>query len=86
MQLAEAKETLIKEMTLTIPVKEITAEVVQNLTDVVKSSTGNILFRVKVVDPENEISLGLYSRTFRINLSSELIRFCEQGEYKFSLI
>ena len=86
MQLAEAQETLIKEMTLTLPVKEITAEVVHDLTNVIKNSAGNILFRVKVTDPENEVSLGLYSRSFRINLSADLIRFCEEGGYKFSLV
>ena len=86
MQLSEAQDTLIKEMTLTLPIKEITAEVVDDLSNIVKNSSGNIIFRVKVTDPENDVSLGMYSRTFRINLSSDLIRFCEDNDYKFSLM
>ena len=86
MQLSEAQETLIKEMTLTMPIREITAEVVEDLSAIIKDSKGKILFRIKVVDPESDISLGLYSKTFKINLSAELIRFCEESEFKYSLM
>ncbi|MCD8072055.1 MAG: DNA polymerase III subunit alpha, partial [Alistipes sp.] len=86
MQLSEAQETLVKELTLTIPVGEITAEVVEDLSTIVRDSKGNILFRVKVVDPETDVSVGLYSRTFKINLSAELINFCETGQYKYTLM
>ncbi|MCC8035499.1 MAG: DNA polymerase III subunit alpha [Rikenellaceae bacterium] len=86
MQLSEAQETLIKEMTLTIPLQEITAQVVEDLSTVVRDSKGNILFRVKVIDPETDVSVGLYSKTFKINLSAELINFCDTGRYKYTLM
>ncbi|MCD8102802.1 MAG: DNA polymerase III subunit alpha [Alistipes sp.] len=86
MQLAEAQETLIKEMTLTLPVNDITAEVVEDLSTIVRDSKGNIIFRVKVVDPETEVSVGMFSKTFKINLSAELIRFCNEGQYKYTLM
>ncbi len=86
MQLSEAQETLIKEMTVTLPIGDITAETVEDLSTIVRDSQGNILFRIKVIDPESEVSLGLFSKTFRVNLSSELIRFCEEGQYKYTLM
>ncbi|MCD7969754.1 MAG: DNA polymerase III subunit alpha [Alistipes sp.] len=86
MQLSEAQETLIKEMTLTIPVQELTAEIVEDLSAIVRDSKGNIIFRIKVVDPETDVSVGLYSKTFKVNLSSELIRFCNEGQYKYTLM
>ena len=86
MQLSEAQETLIKEMTLTLPLGDITHELVEDLSSIVRDSSGNILFRVRVVDTEAEVSLGLFSKSFRVNLSSELVRFCEEGEYKYTLM
>ncbi len=86
MQLSEAQETLIKEMTLTLPIREITAEVVEDLSTIVRDSKGKILFRIKVVDPETDVSVGLYSKTFKINLSADLIRFCEEGDFKYTLM
>lgn len=86
MQLSEAQETLIKEMTVTLPIHEITAEVVEDLSTIVKDSKGNIIFRIKVVDPESEVSIGLYSKVFKVNLSAELINFCNNGNYKYTLM
>ncbi len=86
MQLSEAQETLVREMTLTLPVKEITQDLVENLTEKVKSSQGNIMFRIKVVDPESEVSLGLYSKTMKVNLTGDLIRFCEENSFRYTLM
>ena len=86
MQLSEAQDILIKEMTLNMPVQEITAEVIEDLAGIIKGSEGKISFRVRVTDPENDVSLGFMSRAYKINLSAELINFCEDGGYRYSLM
>jgi DNA polymerase-3 subunit alpha len=85
-QLSEAQETLVKEMTMTLPLKEITAELVENLSSVIKDDKGKIQFRVRIVDTDNDVALSMVSRTYKVNLSSELIRFCEDGGYHYTLM
>ncbi|KAI4469290.1 dna polymerase iii subunit alpha [Holotrichia oblita] len=85
MQLSEAEDTLVREMVLTLPLQEVTAETVEDLSAIIRDSKGNIQFRLRVTDAENNVSLGFFSKSHRINLSAELIRFCEEAITKDNL-
>ncbi|MCL2561337.1 MAG: DNA polymerase III subunit alpha [Rikenellaceae bacterium] len=86
MQLQEAQETLVREIILTLPVDEITDELVAGLTEQLRATEGgNIQLRVRVTDAENNVSLGMFSRTMRVGLSGRLVQFCEDAGIRYSL-
>ena len=85
-QLSEAQETMVREMTLTLPLQEITEELVERIAEKARNSKGNILFRVRVTDPETDVSLSLYSKSMKVNLTGELMRFCEENQFKYNLM
>ncbi len=86
MQLSEARETLIKEMSLTLRLDALTEELIDDLVAVVGESKGNILLRARVVDPESDVSVGLFSRGHRVSMTKELIEFCENNEVRYTLM
>ncbi len=86
MQLAEARETLVKEMSLSLNVNDLTEGLIDDLSEVINESKGKILLRARVVDPESEVSVGLFSRTRRVALSKELIDFFEENELRYTLM
>jgi DNA polymerase-3 subunit alpha len=85
MQLEEAQNTLVKEMVLTLPVDEITDDMIADIAAHLRAAEGNIQLRMRVIDPENSVSLGMFSRTIRVSLSGELIKYCEDSGIRYSL-
>lgn len=86
MQLAEAQDTMIKEMMITMPIENITKESVDDITKIVLENKGKISLRIKIVDGENNISLSLYSKLQKINITSELTKFCEDNNFRYTLM
>ena len=85
-QLSEAQDTMVKEITLTLPLQEITAEMVKSISEKARKSKGNIRLRVRVTDPETDVSLSLYSKSVKVNLGGELVRFCEENQLRYKLM
>lgn len=86
MQLSEAQETLINQLTITIPINEITPELVDEFSSVVKKSKGKIKFRVRIIDPESDVALPLFSKSLRVDVTSELIDFCKEADFRYTLM
>ncbi|MDR2885478.1 MAG: DNA polymerase III subunit alpha, partial [Rikenellaceae bacterium] len=86
MQLNEARETLVKEMSISLNVNDLTEEFIDDLAEVVTETKGNILLRARVADPESEVSVGLSSRQRRVALGPPLIDFLETNEVRYTLM
>ncbi len=86
MQLAEARESLVREMSLTFDVNDLTEGLVDDLAEVLDGSKGNILLRARVVDPASEVSVGLFSRTRRVALTKPLVDFMEENGLRYVLM
>ena len=85
MQMEEAQQTLVKEMVLTLPIDEITEVMIAELAEQLRAAEGNIQLRIRVADPENSVSLGMFSRTVRVGLTPELIKYCEDSGIRYML-
>lgn len=83
-QLSEA-QNIIKEVTMTIPVTTLNKPMLEELTTVVRSSSGNILLRVRVMDPESGVSLSLFSKKFRVDVNRELVNMLEDNNIRFTI-
>ncbi len=86
MQLSEAQETMVKEILLTMPLEEITKESIDGLDKVLSCKKGKIVLRVRVVDKDGNVSLSMYSKSKKINITPELIEFCDENNFRYTLM
>ena len=84
-QLSELRDTMIKEMSVQLPVATVTAELIRSLTEKVRESKGETLFRINVYDPEAHVMLNLYSKTHRVSLTQPLVKYLDENEIKYSI-
>ncbi len=84
-QLSEMMDTSIKDLTCMLSAKEITQELISDFSDKVNSSKGNISLKIKVFDPQNGVSINLFSKRKRVTLSKELVGFLEDRDIHYTI-
>lgn len=84
MQLQEMRDT-IKEIALQLPVEEVTADLVRDLSQHVRESKGETLLRVNVYDREAQVAVNLFSKGFKVSLSQSLVSYLEDNEIHYSI-
>ncbi len=86
MMLAEAQETLMKEVTVSVPVDELTEELVGRLSAAAKENRGQVILRFKVDDPAAEVAVNLYSKSVKVALTGDLIRTFDDYSLRYTLM
>ncbi len=86
MMLAEAQETLMKEVTVSVPVDELTEELVGRLSAATKENRGQVILRFKVYDPAAEVAVNLYSKSVKVALTGDLIRTFDDYSLRYTLM
>ena len=86
MMLAEAQETLMKEVTVSVPVDELTEELVGRLSAAAKGNRGQVILRFKVYDPAAEVAVNLYSKSVKVALTGDLIRTFDDYSLRYTLM
>ena len=84
MQLSELRDS-IKEVTVQLPVEEVTHELIGGLSERVRESKGDTLLRVNVFDRNTQVVLNLYSRSHRVTLSQSLVDYLEDNQIRYSM-
>jgi DNA polymerase-3 subunit alpha len=77
--LANVKEDMVKGISIIVPVQSITDELIMEL-KVHAQHKGKVELHFKVIDRSENITIELFSRTQRIQLSEELITYLEGQE------
>ncbi|MBQ8545168.1 MAG: DNA polymerase III subunit alpha [Alistipes sp.] len=96
MQLDEVRDKMIKEVHLTIPVEELTASFVQEFSEKIISAQGKrrkseqkeksfATLRVAVVDRKMGVTLNMYSRKYKVELTRDLVDYFDSQELKYTL-
>jgi DNA polymerase-3 subunit alpha len=70
-------------VSITLPIQEITDSLVDDIKKQVESNKGKILLKFRVIDPESKISIDLFSRTMKVNLSPKFINYLKSNELEF---
>ncbi|MDE6623492.1 MAG: DNA polymerase III subunit alpha [Alistipes sp.] len=83
-QLNEMRDT-IKELTLLLPVEEVTPELLRELPERVKESAGDTLLRIHVIDRKANVVLNLYSKGHKVSLTQSLVGYLDENEIKYSI-
>ena len=81
--LSDVQDTMIQEIVITLPVEEITPGLSAGLSETIMQNKGNSQLRVRVVDREQDVSLGFVSRVHKVSASNEFISFLENNQIKY---
>jgi len=78
--LANVREEMVKSISIVVPVQLITDELIVELKNHTDNTKGKVELKFKLVDKSENMSVDLYSRTMRIDLTEELIRYLKSKE------
>ncbi|MCM1151915.1 MAG: DNA polymerase III subunit alpha [Alistipes sp.] len=84
-QLQELRDTMIKELSVQLPVGEITPQFVQEFSERVRESKGETILRVVVVDPASNVSSRLFSKSYKVCLSPSLVNYLDDNQIRYSI-
>jgi len=83
--LSDVREELVKKITLTLMLDEVTDDLIKDIKHVVSEHPGNVTLNFKLLDPESSIGIQLFSRTFRISVSNELVKHLNQMDINYKV-
>ena len=84
-QLQELRDTMIKELSVQLPVGDVTRQLVEELTAKVRESKGDTVFRISLFDPANNVSSRFFSKSHKVSLSSSLINYLDENNIRYSI-
>ena len=85
MQLSEVRDTMIKEITVQLPVDDVTEEFIKKFNTHVKASKGPVTLRMKVYDKETGVYISLFSKSIKVTITPELIGYLEENNITFNI-
>ena len=85
MQLAELCGS-IKEMHIQLPVEEVTRTLIDKLTARVRESKGQTVLRLNLYDRESQVSLSLFSKSYRVGITPELVSYLDDQNIRYSIM
>ena len=81
MQLSELQEVHVQ-----LAVEEITRDLIARMGRSVKEAKGNTLLRLNVYDRQAQVSLNLFSKSYKVSLTQGLVSFFEDNDIKYTVI
>ncbi|MEA3317623.1 MAG: DNA polymerase III subunit alpha, partial [Bacteroidota bacterium] len=81
--LSDVREEMIKSISLKINITSINNELIKEIKNLAENNKGNSKLKIKVIDKEDKVSLDLFSRTYRVNITKELINYIEKNSHIF---
>jgi DNA polymerase-3 subunit alpha len=75
--LSDVKDDMVNTITVKMPLSEINTELIDQM-DQHTRAKGSVLMRFQIIDPQANISLEMFSRSRRIQVTNELIDFLEE--------
>ncbi len=85
-QLSEMMENAIKELSILLPVGDVTKNFISEITTLIKDSKGNIPLKIKLYDPENGVAINLFSKSKRVVLSRELVGYLDDNNINYTIL
>ncbi len=76
--LSEVRKNYIKSVTINLPLDKLNEAVISEINALTANNNGKALLKFNVYDPENNMQIQMFSRTLRIDLSEEFLRFFEE--------
>lgn len=77
--LADAKEDLIRSISLDLPLMFINLETIEALNELADRNRGEITLKFRIIEKEENIAINLFSRSRKIQLSKEVLNFLKKN-------
>lgn len=78
--LSDVKDKEIEKITITLPLHDMNAQMVEELATLTKNNPGNSLLYFQVVDGERNMKVDLFARSLKIEIKQELIDYLIESE------
>ncbi len=75
--LAHVRDELIRNIHITLSVEDITEPFIGRLVNIASQNKGKVDLQIKLVAPTHDMFIELFSRTFRVALTPEMLTFLE---------
>ncbi len=75
--LPDLRDKLINNIIVSVPIESLTDNLVNELLDNVKKHEGEKTLKINLTETEKNISLKMFSRDYRVDISNELIKYFE---------
>ncbi|HQE55159.1 MAG TPA: hypothetical protein PKV45_09060, partial [Tenuifilum sp.] len=83
--LYDVREKMIKSITLNLPLDEINDIFIDDILKYVQRDKANITLKFKVYDPEYQVSVDLFSRAYRVNITQDFIDYLNDSEINYKV-
>ena len=84
-QLSEMRDTMIKEIHISIPIEELTKSFIDDFAENIRHNKGNTIVRTTIYDPTQGVNLNLYSKRYKVALTPQLMDYLDTNELKYTL-
>jgi len=78
--LSELRDNLVNEVTLSVPLPAINQELITELTNLLLTNEGKVTLKFEVKDPETKNKVNFLSRSMRVDLNDDLIKYIEEHQ------
>jgi len=75
--LSNTKETMIKSLSLKFQVQELTPDVIKQIQILAEQNKGKTILKFLIYDNSSKVWVEMFSRTHKVNLTSEFVNFLE---------
>lgn len=83
--LSEVREELVKRITISLMLNDINEELIKDIKQVVTDHPGNVTLNFRLLDPESSIGVQLFSRTYRISVSNDLVKHLNNMDINYKV-
>jgi DNA polymerase-3 subunit alpha len=84
-QMSEVKDSVIKKISITLPLYSLDEEIITELSSQIKNSPGGCSLYFNIEDIEKHLSVSLYTETQKFTISKQIIRFLEENQINFKI-
>ena len=84
MQLSELRDS-VQEITINIPLADLTQQFVDELAEHVRGSKGKTRLRVNLFDSETLVAVNMFSRSMNVDLSQSLTDFLDSQQVQYTI-
>ena len=78
--LTDVKDKLLEKLTIQLPLIELTAETLEDLTALLKNNSGNTLLYFQIHGPESHLNLEMFARNTKIKVTTTLVDYLKTNE------
>jgi len=83
--MTDIKDSLVKKITLTVPLHELDDKLIHELSVLIKNNQGGSSLYFKIEDMEKNLTLSLFTDNQKFAIKSDMVRFLEDNKMKFTI-